>query len=228
MPWHRKVINIHAINYTVYIQFLVFHQEMVLTHWGRVTHKYIGNLTIIGSDIGLWPGRCQAIIWTNDGILLIGPFETNFSETLIKIHAFSFKKTHLKMAEKCWPFWLRINVLNIRAISVMRNDKNCKSISMFPKINSTWLKLEKNQGWIRICLDFTDPYDPIWLIHLISMLIGWDRVFAFPPSSITAELIGWEPSIQDKPVQAYLNADWLILQCHFLCPACISLNLSFP
>ena len=90
------------------------------------------------------------------------------------------------------------------------------------------IKVRKKSGLIRICLDFPDPYDPIWLIHLISMLIGWDRVFAFPPSSITVELIGWEPSIQDKPVQAYLNADWLILQCHFLCPACISLNLSFP
>ena len=31
------------------------------------------ELTIIGSDNGLSPGRCQAIIWTNAGILLIGP-----------------------------------------------------------------------------------------------------------------------------------------------------------
>ena len=45
----------------------------VLTHWGRVTHICIDNLTIIGSDNGLSPGRRQAIIWTNAGILLIGP-----------------------------------------------------------------------------------------------------------------------------------------------------------
>ena len=32
-----------------------------LTHWGRVTHICIGNLTIIGSDNGLSPGRRQAI-----------------------------------------------------------------------------------------------------------------------------------------------------------------------
>ena len=44
-----------------------------LTHWGRVMHICIGNLTIIGSDNGLSPGRRQAIIWTNAGILLIGP-----------------------------------------------------------------------------------------------------------------------------------------------------------
>ena len=33
-----------------------------LTHRGRVTHLCVGNLTIIGSDNGLSPGRRQAII----------------------------------------------------------------------------------------------------------------------------------------------------------------------
>ena len=33
----------------------------------------VSKLTIIGSDNGLSPGRRQAIIWTSDGILLIGP-----------------------------------------------------------------------------------------------------------------------------------------------------------
>ena len=58
----------------------------------------VGNLTIIGSDNGLSPGRPQAIIWTNDGILLIGPLRTNFSEILIEMQTFSFKKTDLKMS----------------------------------------------------------------------------------------------------------------------------------
>ena len=40
-----------------------------LTHWGRVTHICISKLTIIGSDNGSSPGRRQAIIWTNAGIL---------------------------------------------------------------------------------------------------------------------------------------------------------------
>ena len=35
---------------------------MLLTHWGRVTQKCVGNLTIIGWDDGLSPGRRQAII----------------------------------------------------------------------------------------------------------------------------------------------------------------------
>ena len=54
-----------------------------LTHWDRVTHICVGKLTIIGSDIGLSPGRRQTIIWTNAGILLIRPLETNFSDILI-------------------------------------------------------------------------------------------------------------------------------------------------
>ena len=44
-----------------------------LTHWGRVTHICLGNLTNIGSDNGLSPDRRHAIIWTNAPILLIGP-----------------------------------------------------------------------------------------------------------------------------------------------------------
>ena len=57
-----------------------------------MTHICICRQTIIGSDNGLSPGRCQAIIWTNAGILLIGTLRTNFSEILSKIHTFSFKK----------------------------------------------------------------------------------------------------------------------------------------
>ena len=86
--------------------------EFLLTHWGQVTHICVGNLVIIGSDNALSPGRRQAITWTNIGILLIGPPGTNFSEIVIKIHAFSFKKIHLKMLSgKWWPFCLGLNVL---------------------------------------------------------------------------------------------------------------------
>ena len=88
---------------------------MVLTHWGRVTLICVDNLTIIGSDNGLSPGRRQAIIWTNAWILLIGPLGTNFIEMLIEIHTFSFKKIHLKMLSGKWqPFCLGLNVLTMK------------------------------------------------------------------------------------------------------------------
>ena len=83
-----------------------------LTHWGRVTHICVGNLTTIGSDNGLSPGRRQAINWTIAGILLIRTLGTNFSEILSEIRAFSFKKMHLKMSSAKWrPFCLGLNVL---------------------------------------------------------------------------------------------------------------------
>ena len=83
-----------------------------LTHWGWVTHKFVSKLTIIGSDTGLSPNQRQAIIWTNAGILLIRPIGTNFSEILIEIHIFLFKKMHLKMSSgKGRPFCLGLNML---------------------------------------------------------------------------------------------------------------------
>ena len=70
------------------------------------------NWVIIGSDNGLSPVRRQAIIWTNAWILLIGPLGTNFSEILIEIQTFSFKKMHLKMSSAKWrPFCLGLNEL---------------------------------------------------------------------------------------------------------------------
>ena len=85
-----------------------------LTHWGRVTHICVSKLTIIGSDNGLSPGRRQAIIWTNVGILLNGTLGIYFSEILSEIHTFSFKKMHLKMSSaKRRPFCLGLNVLTM-------------------------------------------------------------------------------------------------------------------
>ena len=88
---------------------LKFHLRLFLsvqlTHWGRVTHICVRKLIIIGSDNGLSPGQCQAIIWNNDEILLIGPLGTNFDESSIEIYIFLFKKVHLKiLSEICGHF----------------------------------------------------------------------------------------------------------------------------
>ena len=86
--------------------------RITLTHWGWVAHICVSKLTIIDSDNGLSPGRCQAIIWTNAGILLIGPLGANFSEMLIEILTFSFKKMQFKISSAKWrPFCLGLNGL---------------------------------------------------------------------------------------------------------------------
>ena len=65
-----------------------------------------------------WPiyarlGRHQAIIWTNAGMLLTGPLETNISQIVFEIQTFSLKKMHLKMSPgKYRPFCLGFSVLN--------------------------------------------------------------------------------------------------------------------
>ena len=89
-------------------------EKRLLTHWGRVTHIWVGKPTIIGSDNGLSPDQRQAIIWTNAGILLIGTLGTYFSEILTGIQTFSLKKMHLKISSAKWrPFCLGLNVLNL-------------------------------------------------------------------------------------------------------------------
>ena len=88
--------------------------DCALTHWGQMMHICVGKQNIIDSGNGLSPGRHQAIIWTNAGILLIGPLGTNFSEILIEILKFSFTKMRLKVLSAKWrPFCLSLNVLKV-------------------------------------------------------------------------------------------------------------------
>ena len=79
------IVNDYIAQYPVWIKSL------------RPGHICVSKQTTIGSGNGLSPGRRQAIIWTNVGILLIRTIEINFSEILRKIHIFSSKKMHLKI-----------------------------------------------------------------------------------------------------------------------------------
>ena len=84
-----------------------------------MTHICVRKLTIIGSDNGLSPGRRQAIIWTNAGILLIRILGTNLSEILGEIHSLAFSKMHSKMSSAKWRlFGLDINELIIQENTV--------------------------------------------------------------------------------------------------------------
>ena len=134
------------------------HISFALTHWGRVTHICVNRLTITGSDNGLSPGRRQAIIWTNAGILLIRTLGTNFRVILGEIHSFSFKKMHLKMSSaKGRLFSLGLNELNHGKIWTCHGVFNSltyrKSVS---KTLISWL------GWhFYEFIDFSWVYFPI-------------------------------------------------------------------
>ena len=111
----KQTILLQTLSYgnKVTVMSIIWRGEICqLTHWGRVTHICVSDLTSIGSDNGLSPGRRQAIIRTNAGILLIRPLGTNFSEFLVAILIFSLKKMRLKVSSvKGRPFCLGLNEL---------------------------------------------------------------------------------------------------------------------
>ena len=108
-----------------------------LTHWGRVTHICVSDLTNIGSDNGLSPGRRQAIIRTNAGILLKRPSWTNFSEFLVEFLIFSFKKMRLKVSSaKRRPFCLGPNELKANTLTFLYSSSARDSGAHFA--NNVW------------------------------------------------------------------------------------------
>ena len=128
----------------------------LLTHWGRLTHICVGNLTIIGSDNGLSPERRQTIIWTNAGLLLIGTLWTNFSEILIGIRILSFKKMGLKVSSAKWrPFCLGLNVLSMPAneSTVASHTIGCEIPLGTVKITIGWRQFQSASNiQLKFCL----------------------------------------------------------------------------
>ena len=104
-------------------------------------HICVSKLTIIISDNGLLPGRHQAIIWTNAGILFTWLLGTNFSEILIEKQPFSLNKMHLKMLSVKWgPFCLGLNM--VTGITTVRLPWHLSIISMIFNTFNTWINVD--------------------------------------------------------------------------------------
>ena len=74
-PWQgisRDCIDLVCMKYPI-MGSTAFSQKFINPLRPSDTYICVGDLTTIGSDNGLSPGRRQAIIWTNAWILLIGP-----------------------------------------------------------------------------------------------------------------------------------------------------------
>ena len=85
LTWHMFVLQ-GQTSYLTGLTTLPLCIECSNQHFEAEWHMYASvNYTIIGSDNGLSPPRRQAIIWTNDGLLLIRTFGRNFSEIAIKL-----------------------------------------------------------------------------------------------------------------------------------------------
>ena len=119
---------------------------MVLTHWGRVTHLCLHNLTITGPDNGLSPGRRQAIIYLNQCWNIVNWTLRNKLQWNFNRNSYIFIQGNaLKMSSWKWgPFCLGLNVLTVRentrcvqpgtistscTIPKLSNDRKCEWIS---------------------------------------------------------------------------------------------------
>ena len=105
--WGRAKTETQCVQNTIKTFEVEFANGFVLNYWCRVTHICVSKIITIGSDIGLSPGRRQAIIWTTAGILLNGPLGINFSEILIEIYTFSLKNNSVENV-----FWEMVAILS--------------------------------------------------------------------------------------------------------------------
>ena len=126
----RQLQNLHSTNvseniisiYTVKTAYFVV----------KYVIYYVMNWLICSKQTFI--GRCQAIIWTNAGILSIRTLRTNVNEIEIEIHTFSFQKPNLKISSaKWWPFCLGLNMLTF---TVYHGKVCCESINIS---NFPWL-----------------------------------------------------------------------------------------
>ena len=174
------------------VGFTWFHMQIThLTHWGRVRHICVGSLTIIVSDNGLSPGRRQAIIWTNVGRLLIGPLGTNFSEIIIEILTFSFKKMRLKASSAKWrPFCLGLNVLNENTTKHVHWWLRKDFIANKPLILTWEVNSNKWISFLAICMRY---YCSVVSMRYYSMIIAqnipWSHLYIAQGTKITVATI---------------------------------------
>ena len=197
------------------------------THWGRVMHICISNLTTIGSVNGLSPGRRQAITWTNVGILLTGSLGTNFSEILIGIQTFSFKKMHLKMSSaKFGPSCLGL-MPAVKA--VQRGLWKSLTVLRLPKPSMTARSasiVHSSSGWHQTNYqkfhEETIPWECFlyyWLLWGKQMVTGyahWCFLCWWTNSLVAIDLTHWGlmMALDDINLMApshYLNQCWLLI-----------------
>ena len=104
----------------------------------RPSYAYIcvSKTIIIVSDNGLSPARRQAIIWTNDGILLIGHLGTH---TSVKLYS---KCKYLYWRKYAWTCRLR-NVVNFVSVSLYWEWLYIIDLCEWFPVGQRWQKLLK-------------------------------------------------------------------------------------
>ena len=125
--------------------------------------------------IGSGNDRRQAIIRPNVGILLIGPSGMNFSEIIIDIQAFSFKKMHLKMSSgSSRPFCLGLNVIKRLSCMTAPNQSQIAILDSDPRWR--WSDVEPVMLWlpeIVACSVFTKIIGHVGHFRWLGLNVWW-------------------------------------------------------
>ena len=148
--------------------------EYTLTHWGWVAHTYIGKLTINSSENGSSPGRYQAIISINAGILLIGPLdqlqwhfnrnsnnfiEENTFENVCEMVSILSRPQCVKIyvQDSSWMRFLVIWECSVLPISFKVASPTLRELLWLPRYE--WFH-PKQSGWIKIRIAMTSQWAP--------------------------------------------------------------------
>ena len=147
-----------------------------------MTHICVSELTIIGSDNALSPGRRQAIILTNAGILLIAPLGTNFNEILIEALTFYiqenvFKGVVCEMAailQTAFGFWAWMSGYVAHANwSMSQYQLRCVSKILYNETSNAFSNFVTN--WI-LCNLWAHPLCKISLIQFSQIRTWWIKL----------------------------------------------------
>ena len=105
---------------------MLFSGLILLTHWGRMVHICVGNLTIIGSDNGLLPDQCQANIRINGGILWIEPLGTNSVKFQSKFMHFHSRKCIWKCCLQNDVYFISVSTFSLSLAQLGLGSVGCQ------------------------------------------------------------------------------------------------------
>ena len=165
------------------------------------------KLTTVASDNGLLPGQCQAIIWINAGILLIGPLGSNFSEILIEIHIFiqenAFVNLVCKMAAVLsLPQRVNISLHIYKRDGIICTDFNIYHQAAFSAIPAHIIDLSKASYLVQSTL----AWCPRWITnrHRAELFVKSPQIARFMRPT-------WGPPGSCRPQMGPMLAPWALL-----------------
>ena len=111
---------------------------------------YVSEVTIIGSDNCLSPGRRQAIIWNNAENIITCTIRNKLQRTLNRNWYFSFKKIQLKMESGKWrPLCVDLNgLINKDQLTEMQGKYQLQILSFLSTVVKNYGRYLVTSLWL--------------------------------------------------------------------------------